>query len=164
MHLLPALMGAAGGVAQATRSACGPFLGLAPYLPGNAVYSSCLDFNDSVISYIEQSPWIETVILASALSFIVKTSVWSDATTRTKTPTSRMLRRPPMRRLIGFRRSAKRSCWSLPRPMPDSISGRAKNDEHKACFRSERSQTASSPSKRPILPAHLNFIFLTSCP
>jgi peptidoglycan/LPS O-acetylase OafA/YrhL len=73
MHLLPALKNYDGGVVQATRSACGPFLDIAPFLRVDTVYTrsaalACIDFNESVMHYLESAPSIEVVALASALS------------------------------------------------------------------------------------------------
>jgi peptidoglycan/LPS O-acetylase OafA/YrhL len=61
---------APGGVVQATRTVCGPFLGIAPN--NGAQYprswaESCIRFNQSVIDHIAREPRIETVVLSSAL-------------------------------------------------------------------------------------------------
>lgn len=73
MHLVPGLKDAEGGIGQATRSACGPFLGIAPFLDASPVYSreaakTCIKFNDSVVKYIATDASIEVVVLAAALS------------------------------------------------------------------------------------------------
>lgn len=73
MHLVPGLKDAEGGIGQATRSACGPFLGIAPFLDVSAVYSrdaakACIKFNDSVAKYLATDTSIEVVVLAAALS------------------------------------------------------------------------------------------------
>lgn len=72
MHLVPGIIEKFEDVAQATRSACGPFLGLAPLMSPSMPETwskECIDFNDSVIAYIEQTPSIEIVILSSPFMF-----------------------------------------------------------------------------------------------
>lgn len=75
MHLAPGLQAegsASPGIIQATRSACGPLLDLAPvermYRKGynEAWAQSCMAFNDSVLSYLAQHPHIHTVVLSSS--------------------------------------------------------------------------------------------------
>lgn len=75
MHLAPGLQaegGASPGVIQATRSTCGPLLGVAPveklYRKGynEAWAKSCIAFNDSVLHYLAEHPHIGTVVLSSA--------------------------------------------------------------------------------------------------
>jgi peptidoglycan/LPS O-acetylase OafA/YrhL len=72
MSLAPGLAAVTpGGIVQASRSVCGPFVGLAPTKSGK--YSrgwsqSCLAFNDSVLAYLGQHPEIRTVVLTSALA------------------------------------------------------------------------------------------------
>lgn len=78
MHLIPGLVGEwKGGVIQATRSSCGPFLGLAPrqlvkaeqgnYL-SQSWAESCIEFNKSVIDFLRITPTIQTVVLSSPFS------------------------------------------------------------------------------------------------
>jgi len=60
-----------GGVAQATRTVCGPFLDLAPI--NGALYhrpwaESCLRFNRQVLDDLARRPEIDTVVLSSALT------------------------------------------------------------------------------------------------
>jgi peptidoglycan/LPS O-acetylase OafA/YrhL len=68
MHLVPGLAATMpGGILQATKSACGPVLGLAQVYQ---VYTRefaerCLGFNASVIAYLGQHPEIRTVVLSS---------------------------------------------------------------------------------------------------
>jgi peptidoglycan/LPS O-acetylase OafA/YrhL len=68
MHLVPGLAATMpGGVLQATKSACGPLLGLAQIY---RVYTRefaerCLTFNDSVIEYLAAHEEIRTVVLSS---------------------------------------------------------------------------------------------------
>jgi peptidoglycan/LPS O-acetylase OafA/YrhL len=58
------------GITQATRTTCGPFLGLAPM---NEMQNprpwaqDCIHFNDSVIAYLKAHPEIHTVVLSSVL-------------------------------------------------------------------------------------------------
>lgn len=59
------------GIVQAARTACGPFLGLAPvdkrtYTPAWA--QSCNAFNASVLRYLASNPRIDTIVLTSALA------------------------------------------------------------------------------------------------
>lgn len=79
MHLVPGLVQewGSGGLVQATRSQCGPFLGLAPRLivkseEGNNIdqtwAENCIKFNQSVIDYLRKTPSIETVVLSSPFS------------------------------------------------------------------------------------------------
>jgi hypothetical protein len=58
------------GVRQATRTVCGPFLGIAP--TNGAQYprawaESCIRFNQSVLDHLAADPGITTVVLSSAL-------------------------------------------------------------------------------------------------
>lgn len=79
MHLVPGLVNewTSGGVIQATRSQCGPFLGLAPrrvIKPEQGTYidqswaESCIDFNKSVVDFLRITPSIQTVVLSSPIS------------------------------------------------------------------------------------------------
>ena len=72
MHLVAGIASVAdNGVVQATRSVCGPMLGLAPIMknPDSAFNRNwaekCLEFNDSIMAYLESAPSIKTVILSS---------------------------------------------------------------------------------------------------
>ncbi|PSJ38286.1 acyltransferase family protein [Allosphingosinicella deserti] len=71
MHIGPALAESSpGGVEQATRTSCGPFLGLAPVNGEQQTEDwarRCIAFNDSVLRSLARSPGIDTVILSSAL-------------------------------------------------------------------------------------------------
>jgi peptidoglycan/LPS O-acetylase OafA/YrhL len=69
MHLVDGVAAANPGlgIVQATRSTCGPIVGLSPV---NRAYPmdwawQCLDFNDSVLRYLDATPGIETVILST---------------------------------------------------------------------------------------------------
>lgn len=84
MHLIPglALSWTDGGLIQATRSQCGPFLGMAPkdiIKPAQGTYKSqswaesCIEFNQSVIDFLRDSPQIKTVVLSSPFSQYVTT-------------------------------------------------------------------------------------------
>ncbi len=58
------------GIVQATRSVCGPFLGLSPI---NAIYGyrwgeDCAAFNASVLGYLAANADIKVVVLSSALA------------------------------------------------------------------------------------------------
>jgi len=74
MHLVPGIVASGDeklGLVQATRTACGPLLGLAPvesqYRMGHNEHwaESCIAFNDSVLSYLRGNPEIRTVVLSS---------------------------------------------------------------------------------------------------
>jgi hypothetical protein len=72
MHLASGLAATnAVGVVQATRTVCGPFVGIAPVNDGS--YSrhwaeSCVSFNNSVLDYLAHHPEIRFVVLSSALA------------------------------------------------------------------------------------------------
>jgi hypothetical protein len=76
MHLIPGLAQANDiGIAQATRSVCGPLLGLAPSDDKklNAGWAkSCMEFNQSVVDVAANTPSIEVVVLASPFSQFFK--------------------------------------------------------------------------------------------
>ena len=87
MHLVPGLLSQPklGGLVQATRSGCGPFLDLGPQRVINPVTGvvydrawaeRCIAFNQSVFDFIRQSNSIETVVLSSPLSQYVDRSNW----------------------------------------------------------------------------------------
>lgn len=73
MHLVPGLAKLNAPLTQATMSYCGPLLSVAPFeRKAGSAYSrdwarNCLDFNSSVISYLEQTPSIRVVVLSSLL-------------------------------------------------------------------------------------------------
>jgi peptidoglycan/LPS O-acetylase OafA/YrhL len=59
------------GVVQATRTVCGPFVGLAPtndFLYPRSWAEGCLAFNRSVLRYVAAHPEIRTVVISSALA------------------------------------------------------------------------------------------------
>lgn len=89
MHLVAGIEATTdGGVIQATRSLCGPFVGIAPYdgkTRGRHWAEKCISFNDSVLGYLERAPSVETVVLAS--SFVL----YADESA--KTQPSKFLRR-----------------------------------------------------------------------
>ncbi|HEX4925564.1 MAG TPA: acyltransferase family protein [Bdellovibrionales bacterium] len=70
MALVPGLLASRPGVglAQATRSVCGPHLELAPVMTeigyGREWPSECLAFNQSVLEYLAATPSVEVVILS----------------------------------------------------------------------------------------------------
>lgn len=75
MAVVPGLAAQVGahGVAQATKSVCGPTVGVAPiervmkYGYGREWAKGCLAFNDSVIEFVRNTPSIEYVVLSSPL-------------------------------------------------------------------------------------------------
>lgn len=73
MHTIPGIVAYPNtnqGIVQATYSACPPFLGTAPYNKNRTdairVSQLCMQFNDNVRQYIEQTPHIKQVILAAS--------------------------------------------------------------------------------------------------
>ncbi len=83
MHLLSGIADPgmnAGGVVQATRSACGPMLGLASVSKKeDSAYGvdwayNCIAFNDSVLAYLQKTKSIKVVVLSSLLSQYVDAS------------------------------------------------------------------------------------------
>lgn len=82
MHLVPGLAQEwqNEGVIQATKSSCGPFLGMAPRRllhPGHGTVmdqawaQGCIAFNQSVIDFLGTSSSVETVVLSSPFSAYV---------------------------------------------------------------------------------------------
>jgi len=84
MHLVPGLLAEwrSGGVIQATQSACGPLMGLAPRPRSSiddgtgVVYdrewsARCIEFNRAVIDFLRQSESINTVVISSLFSAYV---------------------------------------------------------------------------------------------
>ena len=71
MHLAAGL--APAGIAQITRSGCGPFLGLAPFslddanLFNRAAGEKCTDFNDAVLHYLARPDSPQTVALSGLI-------------------------------------------------------------------------------------------------
>jgi peptidoglycan/LPS O-acetylase OafA/YrhL len=68
MHLVPGLAATAkGGVAQATKSVCAPFLGLAQVVPEypRSYAEGCIAFNDSVLAYLARTKSVQVVVLSS---------------------------------------------------------------------------------------------------
>jgi hypothetical protein len=70
MHLVDGLVATTpGGVLQATKSACGPLLGIAQVTAGaytREYARNCIEFNDSVMAHLEATPAIDTVVLSAA--------------------------------------------------------------------------------------------------
>jgi len=70
MHLVPGVVGEVSektSVIQATKSACGPLLGVAPNSETLSQQWSedCISFNDSVLSFLQTSNTVNTVVLSS---------------------------------------------------------------------------------------------------
>jgi peptidoglycan/LPS O-acetylase OafA/YrhL len=79
MHLVPGLVREwdGSGIVQATRSLCGPLLGLAAadnaraaqgHRTGHAWAEDCIAFNRSVLAYLRATPSVRTVVLSSTLA------------------------------------------------------------------------------------------------
>lgn len=70
MHLVPGLLIAEGegtAIIQATRSVCGPLLGVAPTSVkyGQEWAKKCIEFNESVVSYLAETNSVKTVVISS---------------------------------------------------------------------------------------------------
>jgi hypothetical protein len=84
MHLVPALIASEPAIrlAQATRSVCGPVIGVGPFINAASYYSrewanECIKFNQSVFSYIERQRSVEVVILSSPFVQYVDGGIFS---------------------------------------------------------------------------------------
>ncbi|OGQ99992.1 MAG: hypothetical protein A2505_05610 [Deltaproteobacteria bacterium RIFOXYD12_FULL_55_16] len=83
MHLVPGLIIAEEDegptIIQATRSVCGPLLGVAPT---NVKYNQewakkCLEFNESVVSYLAEANSVKTVVISSPFRPYLSKHHWS---------------------------------------------------------------------------------------
>ncbi len=80
MHLVPGILATTTlGVAQATKSNCGPLDGLAPV--GERDYlqpwgRNCLQFNQSVLDYLAKADSVEYVVLSSAFAQYLGGRTW----------------------------------------------------------------------------------------
>lgn len=87
MQLVPGIVATTdAGVVQATRSVCGPFVGLAPIASATftgAWAMHCLSFNQSVLRYLTATPSIKVVVMSSIFEHYLSTStggsVWGDS-------------------------------------------------------------------------------------
>lgn len=78
MHLVPGLARHVGdaGLLQATKSSCGPFLGIVPFKPAAAPgetfaapwTAQCEAFNRAVLDWLARHPEVHTVVLSSLLT------------------------------------------------------------------------------------------------
>jgi peptidoglycan/LPS O-acetylase OafA/YrhL len=72
MHLVPGIVATSKiGVVQATKSVCGPLIGLAPFDKGEyprVFAEKCLQFNQSVLDFLANSPAIDVVVLSSGFT------------------------------------------------------------------------------------------------
>jgi hypothetical protein len=84
MHLIPGLLAERPDIrlVQATKSVCGPTLGLAPF-ERRATSSrdqrwaqKCISFNASVLDYLKQTPSIRIVVLSNQMTQYVRGSTW----------------------------------------------------------------------------------------
>lgn len=79
MHLVPGLVDAESifeaGVVHATRSGCGPFLGVAQTKTSGSFNrrwaEACINFNDSVFEALSNSETVEVVVLSSPFSYLL---------------------------------------------------------------------------------------------
>jgi peptidoglycan/LPS O-acetylase OafA/YrhL len=71
MHLVPGIVATAGdlGVLQATRSACGPALGIAPVVEGlgESAARACVDFNDDVVRFMAAQGALRYAVLSAKI-------------------------------------------------------------------------------------------------
>lgn len=76
MHLIPGLLIRNPNLAQLTKSACGPLIGLAPIIGkyDSVSAKSCLRFNENAFDYIKSTPSITHVVLSSNLSIYLDLS------------------------------------------------------------------------------------------
>lgn len=76
IHLVPGIVATSdAGVIQATRSVCGPIIGLAPLNPSSGYpmdwSENCLTFNNAILKYLATEKSIETVVLSSPFTHFV---------------------------------------------------------------------------------------------
>lgn len=76
MHLVDGIAASYdGGVMQATRSNCGPVIGLSMYRSGGTYNRNwaegCIGFNESVIEYLSKNGSIKVVVLASMFEYYI---------------------------------------------------------------------------------------------
>lgn len=75
MHIVAGIVASnpSAGIVQATKSACGPILGMARIFDGNRTSArKCLAFNDSVKSYIEDTASLRYAVLSSPFDFYME--------------------------------------------------------------------------------------------
>ena len=76
MHLVPGLVASSDlGVAQATKSNCGPFMGMAAI--GEGQYQmpwpeSCIKFNQSVLDYLAKADSVKYVVLSGQFGYLMQ--------------------------------------------------------------------------------------------
>ena len=135
MHLVPGLTNEwkGDGVIQATRSQCGPFLGMAPRQiekRGQELYfgqlwaEDCIKFNQSVIEFLSRTPSIQTVVLSSTFSqYITKQNfqhVVSDGTGFVSLPVGTANALESLRRTVEeIRKLGRRVVLVAPPPSSD---------------------------------------------
>ena len=135
MHLIPGIAQVwnESGFIQATKSACGPLLGLAPRRllhPGsgpvmNHVWAEqCIEFNQSVIDHLRKSTSIDTVVLASSFSAYVAQENYEhlvhDGTSLRSLPSNQKQAVEALRSTISeVRRLGKRVVLVAPPPSSD---------------------------------------------
>lgn len=71
MHLIEGITASTdNGVVQATKSLCGPFLGISVYYPALPAYSrswakGCMQFNQTVLNHLSSTPAVDVVVISS---------------------------------------------------------------------------------------------------
>lgn len=79
MHLVPGIADSTlrgSGVVQATKSECGPLIGLAMYRDkernDRKWAQSCIEFSESVVRYLKDAKSIDTVVISSPFSYFMQ--------------------------------------------------------------------------------------------
>ncbi|MBK7137378.1 MAG: acyltransferase [Rhodocyclales bacterium] len=87
MHLVPGIGSSADvGVVQATKTVCGPLVGMAAFDTGDyprSAAQNCLRFNTSVLDYLSKTPSIEVVVLSSPFAQYLDSAAWGGRGFRT---------------------------------------------------------------------------------
>ena len=81
------------GILQATRSSCGPLLGVAPLHPERrprAWSEHCMKFNDSVIEYLARDSSIDVVVMSASLGQYVHPASGDHRRVLVRTPEGRL--------------------------------------------------------------------------
>ncbi len=127
MHLVPAMVASDPGIkmAQATRSVCGPLIGVGPFYKAASYYSrswaeDCIKFNQSVMSYIERQKSVEVVVLSSPFVQYLGEQGYSLLTPDGEKPPSMEFAVERMKATIDtLRRAGKRVVLVAPLPQAD---------------------------------------------
>ncbi|MBY0236395.1 MAG: acyltransferase, partial [Burkholderiaceae bacterium] len=132
MHLVPGLAAQAqqGNLVQATRSACGPILGLGPQRLVNVspgpVYDQpwalrCIEFNQSVLDFIRRNQTIETVVMSSPLASYTDALNWrllvgDGAGASSEMPSQKLVLQALLQTVAALRDAGKKVVFFAPPP------------------------------------------------